>query len=94
MPLAVLAQRTAGMFQMSSDPSFDLLLHLAAAYGALERMKNEGVDTQVGNRLVVIDALERAYREAAYLRGHRVPNSMLDTSTLSRFSRLYGSAKL
>jgi len=72
----------------SDDPSYDLLIYIAAAYGAAMRLKGQGADLgELAGKPLVTPALERAYREALYVR-MKLPPESLDVSVITRLGRL------
>lgn len=86
-PLSVVGRKLSGSCAGSSDPSLDLLAHIALAYDALQRLKMAGVDVEFSGRELVGGPLERAYREALHIR-RTVPEGMLDEGTLSKLGKI------
>jgi hypothetical protein len=75
------------MYEPGPDPSVDVLTHLARAYAAVQHIIDSGADTSLSGNQLVIPAIERAYREALYLRT-RLPKDGLDETLITRFGRL------
>lgn len=78
---------------VTTDPSLNLLLSLAAAYKALEELAKSGVDTTISGSPLVVLSLERAYREAMHLRT-QVRDAWLETDGITRYGRLIDAGKI
>ena len=76
----------------SGDPTLDCVLYLSMAHGAIERLKELGVDTTLNAQPLVVPAVVRAYREVVHIRS-RVNNDWLDTDAYSRYGRLYSEER-
>lgn len=87
-PLTVLASNPKIITGVSTDASLDLLRGLALAQNALSRLGEQGVDFTLSGQSLVLPWLERCYREALYVRSHRVDPKQLDTTVITRFGRL------
>lgn len=72
----------------SGDPSQDLLVFLAMAHNAALRLQESGVDLQFDKRLLSVDAIQQAYREAMFLRNKRTPVETMDTRLITKHGRL------
>lgn len=73
--------------QITGDPTQDVLIFLAMANNALNSAQAFGHDLQFKNRILVVGALERAFREALYLRSHS-ENDLILEKPLSKFGRI------
>ena len=78
----------------SGDPSADVVVLLAQAYAAAERLQEEGVDLMYRGKPLLLGSIKRAFREALEVRSKRVPPEMLDTSVISKLGRYYGEGKV
>lgn len=83
-----LASVAATGMPTSGDPSQDLLVFLAMAHDAALRLQSSGIDLQFDRRVLSVDAIQQAYREALFIRSKRVPNELLDTRLLTKYGRL------
>jgi len=83
-----LAGRISGQINLGTDPSADLLIHLALAWHALHRMQEQGVDLEFNGQPLALSPIERAYREAIFIRSRRIPSDRLDTSVISKLGRV------
>jgi len=77
----------------TDDLSAEIIVHLALAYAAAEKLRESGVDLELGGRPLVISSLERAYREIQYIRS-RMPGNQLDTTLITRYGRYVGEGKV
>lgn len=74
--------------ELSDDPSQDIVILLALAYAAAERLREAGVDLTHRGKPLLPDSIERAYREALHVRSTRVPKDLLRTDKISRLGRV------
>jgi len=74
----------------STDPSFDLIYHLAMAYRAADRLKAAGVELLLSGRPLIFPHLIKAHREALHIRSTRTPKELLNVSKISKLGRLNG----
>lgn len=86
-PLSAVSQQLSVPLR-SNDPSYDVIFGLALAYDAAQRMKDAGVDLSLAGQSLLFPFIERAYREALYVRAHRFPSADLDVSNITKFGRL------
>lgn len=77
-----------GGFPETGDPSLDAVYYLAMLHGAIQRMEQAGVDMKAGNKPLITQAVNRAYRELVHVRS-RINLDWLDNSVYSRYGRLY-----
>lgn len=85
--ISVLAKYAQSRCVTTGDPSVDVLMCLAAAYAALDRL-SEYADLELGNRTLILDNLVAAYRETLFVRSKRTDTDVLDTQIISKFGRL------
>lgn len=85
--ISVLANYAQSRCITTDDPSVDVLMCLAAAYAALDRLSDHA-DLEFSSRTLVLDNLVAAYREALFVRSKRMDTDVLNTQTISKFGRL------
>lgn len=78
--------------EVSDDPTVELLIHLALAQRALERLQEMGAVLEYQNRSLVNPSLERAYHDTLWIR-RNMPVEWVDTSEITRFGRFVGNAE-
>jgi hypothetical protein len=85
--------KVLGSSSRNDDPSIDVIIALANAYEASLRL-GQVADLELAGRTLVIQSIERAYREALHIRATRLPTGIIDTSQISRLGRLHVKSKV
>ena len=88
------ADRLNGILPTSGqrDWSMEVAVHLGLAYAALEQVKALGIQMKAGNKPLVTEALETAWRELLFIRMRNIPPDQLGDVprivTLTRTGRI------
>ena len=71
----------------SGDPTHLVAIYLALAYQQICKILEEGIDLSPGGRAILLNHLERAWRDNLFIRSEYEPGE-LDLSLLTKFGAL------